>query len=221
MYKVVLFDLDDTLYLERDYVLSGYREVSKYLEKIYNISSDEFLKKMKEFSKESYEKIFNRVFEYYKININEKELKRIIEIYKNHTPNIKLCEDSEIVLKYLLRKNIKLGLITDGFYVQQRKKIEALKIEKYFDKIIVTDELAANREFWKPNKKAFQIMLKYFEVKPEEIIYIGDNTEKDPFGAIEIGIDFKQISRKNAIKTYSKGIFYFGENLNKILEFVY
>ena len=30
-YKVVLFDLDDTLYLERDYVYSGYKVVANFI----------------------------------------------------------------------------------------------------------------------------------------------------------------------------------------------
>lgn len=220
MYKVILFDLDDTLYLERDYVLSGYKIISKYLEKIYKISSDELLKKMEELSKESYEKVFNRLLDFYKINSNRENIMYLIEMYKSHIPNIKLCEDSEFVIKELIKKNIKLGLITDGDAIQQRNKIKALGIEKYFEKIIITDELGSNREFWKPNKKSFELMIEFFKEDPKNMLYIGDNLNKDPFGALEVGINFKQISRKNTIKTYPKGEFYLGKNFKKILEII-
>ena len=34
--KLIVFDIDDTLYNEIDYVESGYKVVSKYIEKKYN-----------------------------------------------------------------------------------------------------------------------------------------------------------------------------------------
>jgi FMN phosphatase YigB (HAD superfamily) len=43
---VIVFDLDDTLYDEIDFVKSGFREISKYLgdEKYFNFMWEEFLK---------------------------------------------------------------------------------------------------------------------------------------------------------------------------------
>lgn len=216
MYKVILFDLDDTLYLERDYIYSGYRDVANFIEKKYNLCPNDLYFKMIELSKESYNNVFDRLFEYYKIKIENEEIKEIIEHYKQHFPNINLCEDSKKIIDNLLKKEIKLGLITDGDSIQQRNKIKALDIEKYFQKIIITDELGVNRKFWKPNKKAFELMIEFFKEDPKKMLYIGDNLEKDPFGALEVGIGFIQISRKGAIKKYSKKKYYFGENLSEI-----
>lgn len=48
-----------------------------------------------------------------------------------------------------LKQNYKLGLITDGRPEGQKAKIKALRLGKYFDEIIITDELvgliSANR----------------------------------------------------------------------------
>jgi HAD hydrolase, family IA, variant 1 len=214
MYKVILFDLDDTLYLERDYVYSGYRVVASFLEKKYNLSLKTAYLKMIDLSKESYDNVFNRLFDAYNIKVGNDEIKKIIEIYKNHIPNIDLCEDSKKIIEYLLKKEIKLGLITDGDSIQQRNKIKGLDIDKYFEKIIITDELAPNREFWKPNKKAFEIMVDFFKEDPKNILYIGDNLNKDPFGALEVGINFKQILRPGSIRKYKKSKYYFGEKLD-------
>lgn len=218
MYKVVLFDLDDTLYLERDYVYSGYKVVANFIGEKYNLLSDDLYFKMIELSKESYSNVFNRLFNFYDIKIDNNELKKIIGIYKNHFPNIKLCKDSEKAINILLEKGIRLGLITDGDSIQQKNKINALKIEKYFEKIIITDELAPNREFWKPNKKAFEIMVDFFKEEPRNMLYIGDNLNKDPFGALEVGINFKQIRRKDSISYYEKSEYYIGENLESLIK---
>lgn len=218
MYKVVLFDLDDTLYLERDYVYSGYKVIANFIGEKYNLLSDDLYFKMIELSKESYSNVFNRLFNFYDIKIDNNELKKIIGIYKNHFPNIKLCKDSEKAINILLEKGIRLGLITDGDSIQQRNKINALKIEKYFEKIIITDELAPNREFWKPNKKAFEIMVDFFKEEPRNMLYIGDNLNKDPFGALEVGINFKQIRRKDSISYYEKSKYYIGENLESLIK---
>lgn len=218
MYKVILFDLDDTLYLERDYVYSGYKVVASFLEKKYNLSLKTTYLKMIDLSKESYDNVFNRLFDTYNIKVGNDEIKKIIEIYKNHIPNIDLCEDSRKILENLLKKDIKLGLITDGDSIQQRNKIKGLDIEKYFEKIIITDELAPNREFWKPNKKAFEIMIDFFKEEPKNILYVGDNLNKDPFGALEAGINFKQILRKGSIRGYKKSEYYMGENLESLIK---
>ena len=37
MYKVIIFDLDDTLYFEKDYVKSGYKVIAKYLNDLYPV----------------------------------------------------------------------------------------------------------------------------------------------------------------------------------------
>ena len=200
--------------MERDYIYSGYKVVANFIEKKYNLFSEEIYTKMIELSKESYNNVFNRLFDFYNIKVEDKEVKEIVGIYKNHFPNIKLCEDSKKVINELLKKGIRLGLITDGDSIQQRNKIEALGIKKYFEKIIVTDELAPNREFWKPNKKAFEIMIDFFKEEPKNILYIGDNLNKDPFGALEVGINFKQILRSDSIQKYKKSKYYFGEKLD-------
>ena len=123
----VIFDLDDTLYLEKDYVKSGYDAVEKAFNKIPDMSK----------------KLY---FEF------ENKNKQVIDtVLKNE--NL-LTEEIETAFTDLGKK---LGLITDGRTESQRAKIKALKIEEFFDYIIVTDELGGI-EFRKPNEKAFTIM---------------------------------------------------------------
>lgn len=72
-------------------------------------------------------------------------------------------------LEKLKSKNIKTGIITDGYAITQKQKIHALNAEKLFGEIIVTDELGG-KKFWKPNPKAFEIMSNKLNVAFEEMV---------------------------------------------------
>ena len=79
------------------------------------------------------------------------------------------------MLKKLKSQGYKLGLITNGIPDLQRKKIEMLKIESYFDCIYVGGE----HKFAKPHIDPFLIVAKELGVNPNEMAYVGDNPLND------------------------------------------
>ena len=101
----------------------------------------------------------------------------LLNEYRGHFPNIEFYDDVLPCLNELKRLGVKIGIITDGYAIAQRQKLIAVEADKYFDEIIVTDELG--REYWKPHPKAFQIIKERFEVSFDEMVYVGDNPEKD------------------------------------------
>ena len=64
-FKAVIFDIDDTLISEYDYVLSGYRQVSKRLAGDDDISLDEsgIFDQLLETSRGGFLYVYNRLFE--------------------------------------------------------------------------------------------------------------------------------------------------------------
>lgn len=77
-----------------------------------------------------------------------------------------------------------------------RKILKEYGIDKYFKKMYFSDETG-----WvKPNKKAFLISMKEFNVKKDEMVHIGDSLRKDIEGAREAGINFILFSRENGCK---------------------
>lgn len=167
-FDAFIFDLDDTLYSEIDYVKSGFKAVS--IEKY-----DEMMCAFK-----NGEQVFNTVFP------NEKD--KMLDIYRKHTPTIKLYPGVKELLTEIKAKKKKIGLITDGRPNGQRKKITALRIENFFDKIIITDELGGI-EYRKPNLKAFEIMSNELRVDYNRMVYIGDNAKKDFTNLKQLGIE--------------------------------
>lgn len=185
--KAAIFDLDDTLYPEIDYITSGFNCVAKYLKTKIDIDTKDIFEQLSYLFKENMFNVFDRFLEENNYK-NEVLLNECIEIYRKHYPDIKLFPDSELVLCWLKNQNFKIGIITDGRPEGQWNKIRALNIKKYTDYIIVTDELGGVK-FRKPNDIPYKIMLEKLGIDPEESVYIGDNPSKDFITSNKLGMN--------------------------------
>jgi len=216
MIKALIFDLDDTLYYEKEYVLGAFKEVAYYLGNKYEKNEEKLYIRMTEIlDAVGRGKIFNIICE--ENNFSE-EIKVLVDIYRNSKPKLELYEDSKEFLIWARENRCKIGIITDGCSKVQWNKIYALNILGLVDKIIVTDDFG--KEFWKPHKKSYLDMMKYFNINKNECIYIGDNPNKDFIGAREIGIKTIRIIRKNGdhIATFLGKDYEADLNLHNLLE---
>ncbi len=100
-------------------------------------------------------------------------------------------------LIYLIKKGIKLAVLSDAPKLKALKRLDAMKLLPFFD-IIIAD---AN----KPNIKGFEKVLKGLNVKAKEALMLGDRPDTDVKGAKNAGIKIcfaKYGSRtKNKLKT--------------------
>jgi putative hydrolase of the HAD superfamily len=175
-WQAIIFDLDDTLYPEREYVLSGFRHVATYAESLLSIDRKAgFLELQELFRSGVRGNTFNLWLKRHNIE-DQNIISLCIKVYKDHIPNISLFKESTEVLCNL-KKEFKLGLVTDGYAEVQKNKIQALDLEKYFDAIVISDEFG--REAWKPSTKPFEIVLRKLNCAPRETVYVGDNCIKD------------------------------------------
>lgn len=187
MIKVVLFDLDDTLISEDDYIKSGYACVAKVMKNKYRISQEkttETEQSVELLAKQLYElyaadskNVFNRMLDSLGIEYLREDIMELVEVYRNHIPAIEFFDDVMPLVEKLKKKGIKTGIISDGYLSTQRNKADVLQLENIFHKVILTEELG--REFWKPHPRAFEIMKEHFQVEYHEMLYVGDNPKKD------------------------------------------
>lgn len=184
--KAVVFDLDDTLYGEKEYVQSGYRAVSQILSQVKNAENK--LWNAFEEKKSAFDEVLNTE------ELFTEELKqKCLEIYRNHKPDIHFYSGVQEILEELKKQKILIGVITDGRPEGQRAKIKALELEKYVDYIIVTDELGGTK-YRKPCEKAFLLMKEKMEeiskqeMRFPEICYVGDNVKKDFIAPEKLGM---------------------------------
>ena len=169
--KAVIFDLDDTLYSEKEYVRSGYQKIAEILPEVENAA--EKLWTLFEAKKSAIDELLKME------NIESEEVKQAcLRAYRCQIPDIHLYEGVAEMLKEFKDKGLKLGIITDGRPEGQRAKMQVLGLEKMVDYIIVTDEFGGP-EFRKPNPIAFQTMKEKLGVEYNEMCYLGDNIKKD------------------------------------------
>ena len=175
--KGVIFDLDDTLYSEVDYVKSGYKKIAERLgdKSIYDKLCMYFSNKM--------QAIDCTLSELGKLDLKEE----CLSIYRDHTPEIELYEGVYDMIKKLNHMGIKVGIITDGRVEGQKNKINALGLSKLIDDIIITDELGGV-QFRKPNDISFRIMQNRWRLPFEQMVYVGDNLSKDFLAPRQLGM---------------------------------
>lgn len=161
--KYIIFDLDDTLYYEIDYLKSAYQEIASRIYKEDNHLYNKILKLYQE---------GKNVFDYLELHFSTFSKNVLLEIYRNHFPSLTLNEGALEAINISKSNNYKIGLITDGRSVTQRNKLKALNIENVFDKIIISEEFGTP----KPCEKNF---LAFHEANVNEYFYIGDNPQKD------------------------------------------
>jgi putative hydrolase of the HAD superfamily len=198
MITTVAFDLDDTLYDEIEYCKSGFAAVAKFLANLPDMPGaghifDAF---WKQFAAGNRTKTFNAALEQLGARYDDKLIEKLVEVYRNHTPKIKLPQDSRVVLNQLSGKYI-LALLTDGFLPAQKLKVKSLGIERYLKCIIYTEELG--RQFWKPSPAGFEKLMETLNAGAENIAYIADNPIKDFIAPNKLGFSTIQIIRPGRI----------------------
>lgn len=186
--RVVIFDLDDTLYPEKEYVKSGYTAIAKEYPQIKNMSErlwSAFLE-----GKQAIDYVLDQ-----ENLIGEKD--NCLKIYRYHTPQIHFFDGvKEMLLR--IKKTKMIGIITDGRPEGQKAKIDALRLGEFANKIIITDELGGS-EFRKPNTRAFEIMQDFFKCHFSEMCYIGDNIKKDRIAPEKLGMTFIHFGNKEGL----------------------
>lgn len=170
-----VFDLDDTLYPERDYVRSGFSAVGVHMA----------AKGVPGFGKTLWDLFedgvrgdtFNRALAAHDHPVSPEMIKTLVEIYRTHAPVIALSPDAASILDHLDQTGVPYGVITDGPLVMQRAKIAALNLETRAGIVICTD--AYGCECWKPHPRAFEKTQAYFNRPGPQMVYVGDNPTKD------------------------------------------
>jgi len=173
--KVVVFDLDDTLYPEVTFFQSGLKAVSKSLSKELRINWKNIYAEMLLINEiDGRGKIFDIFLEEHGIFTNSL-LQNMISKYRNHNYEIQIEEN---MMQFLLSlKDKSKYIVTDGHKLVQSRKIAALKIFDHFDRIYITNRFGINKQ--KPSLYCFNKIANLEKTRLSEIIYIGDNPKKD------------------------------------------
>ena len=164
----IVFDLDDTLFKEIDFVKSAYVYINSYINSRFNIDLSKNIKKCLSGEVNFFDLINSKLQQDQRFPIE-----KYLELYRFHYPEIKLSKDTSVFFEKILSHNIDFSIITDGRSISQRNKIKALGLYDLVKNIIISEETG----FEKPHLNNFKILNRIYSNK--KLIYIADNTSKD------------------------------------------
>ena len=172
---VLIFDLDDTLYEERTFVLSGFRAVSAVLSRIVDVNDDlVFNRLIDTLDQQGRGKIFDTVLSSFGIT-DDLTVQRCVTVYKNHIPIISLFPGVSEMLTDMKCRD--LYLVTDGDPLVQDRKIKALEITQFFQGIYTT--WSYGRNAGKPSLDCFHKIAAQENCALSDLTYVGDDPNKD------------------------------------------
>lgn len=184
-FRLITFDMDDTLYPELEYVRSGYTFVAGHIAEHAAIPADRIFQRLWwHFENGDRRRVFDVVLA--EFNLSDRlAVASLVEMYRSHASDIHLRPEAARVLGTLRDAGVRLGVITDGSPVQQRAKAQALDLARYVDAIVFTGELPPGCA--KPSPAAFEKLMRQFDVPARQCMYVADNPRKDFVGPRQLG----------------------------------
>lgn len=178
---VVVFDLDDTLYPEADYVESGVLHVCAQIKGLYG--QDPYPALHRALLHDPKTDWLSLACELAGLPTAAKE--SLLWMYRLHQPNIRLSQSCATALKQIRSAASAVALLTDGRSVTQRLKLNALGLADW--PAYISEDYGAP----KPAPDRFKAIQTQFPAK--HYFYVADNVEKDflgcnPLGWIGIGV---------------------------------
>jgi len=188
---ILIFDLDDTLYPEIEYVRSGFLAVANELNYLFKWPvTESFNFMLKTLDEKGRGKVFNELLHYHG-KFSKKNVKHCINKYRHHKPNIFLSEDVKSVIKYFPGNKY---VVTDGHKITQGNKVEALGISSFFKHVYITHRYGINNS--KPSVHCFDLIKKREKCEWSELCYIGDNPNKDFVNLKPLGVNTIRIKTR-------------------------
>ena len=172
--SVFVFDLDDTLYQEADYQRSGFREVVRWLERIYGIRLDSTLD---EFLAENNSDVLGGLCQ--AAHLPDTVKQSLLWVYRLHEPDISLSEPVRQIITGLERKSAGLAILTDGRSITQRLKLRTLGLSH------IPAYISEDHADEKPSPMRFQKIMR--DMPAPYYVYIADNPKKDFIAPNQLG----------------------------------
>lgn len=198
-YTHLFFDLDNTLW---DFNANSYHALHLAMEKL------ELLDSVGEYDRyfSIYYEVNERLWGLYRDNKITKNVLRGLRFEEslvlNGTPmpgigdslNEAYLAEMPVQLKLVpgavevldrLHHQYRMAIITNGFREVQVDKLLNSGLDKYFDKLFISEEIGAQ----KPHRKIFEYAVKSMNAPKKKSLMIGDSWEADIVGAMQFGID--------------------------------
>jgi putative hydrolase of the HAD superfamily len=184
MARALIIDLDDTLYDERSYVLSGFQAVAEDVSRRFaHVDAQGLYAGMvAELGRHGRGRVFDRALADVGVSADRHLVDSLVATYRSHRPRIALWPGVADALSDLARDH-RLAVITDGLPLMQRLKADALGVSSLVEVVLYCWEHDAP----KPDPACYVEALRRLDVRPAEAVVIGDNPGHDMAAARAVG----------------------------------
>lgn len=193
--RCVVFDVDDTLYLERDYVRSGFAAVGAEVRARWTVA-DFAERAWRLFEEGARGDVFDRVLRACGVACSTDDVAALVACYREHRPEIRLLDDARACLERLAPR-LRLAALTDGPVASQRAKVLALGLDRWLAPIVVTGELGPG--LGKPHPEGFRRIEAATGEGGSACLYVADNPAKDFAGPRALGWRTVRIRRPGGL----------------------
>ena len=185
MIAAVLFDLDDTLYEQRDWLAPAWSAVATAAEP-YGVDGDALEAALLAVAAGGSDRgrIIDRALA--RVGAADTPLEPLLAAFRASTPPRLAPYPGVHDALERLRSELPIGLVTDGDVAIQRAKLRALALEDAFDVVVFSDELGRERR--KPHPAPFNVALAALGERARDVVHVGDRPEKDVRGADAAGL---------------------------------
>ena len=184
----VLFDLDDTLYPEREFVRGGFRAVARFLgPRTARLPSVLAARLEALHEREGRGRLFDTLLAELGMAGDEDLVRTCVLVYRTHRPRLIPSPGVVDAITTLRDAGLRTGLISDGLAGVQHRKLDALRaVARQLDVVVMTDELGPGLS--KPSPVPFRVACRLLDLPPDDVVYVGNDPRKDFLGARAAGL---------------------------------
>ena len=193
--RAVVFDVDDTLYLERDYVRSGFTAAGAWARTELGVA-DFGDRAWAAFEAGVRGRIFDEALAACGVPANGSVVSQLVDVYRSHAPAIEPLPDVSVWLAGR-PADFAVAVVTDGPRASQRAKAAALDLAGWADPIVFTEELGPGRG--KPHPAAFARVEAATGLAGAACAYVADNPAKDFAGPRSRGWRTVRVRREGGL----------------------
>jgi putative hydrolase of the HAD superfamily len=191
----ILFDLDDTLYPERQFVDSGFAAVARYLGSLTGGSVEDLTRRLIALHDDRGRgHLFDTLLEELGRPAQRDLILSCLLIYRTHEPTLQPFPGVVDTLRAIRAAGIRTGLISDGHASTQHRKLAALpEVKENLDVVVMTDDLG--KEHAKPSQMPFVVACRLLGIAPADAVYVANDSRKDFLGARGAGLRTIRVGR--------------------------
>ncbi|MCC7416256.1 MAG: HAD family hydrolase [Acidobacteria bacterium] len=188
--RAILFDLDDTLYPLRQFVLSGFREVARHLAEATGRDERPFYLALARASRRGRGRELQACVRRFGLPVDL--VPGLIDVIRGHRPSLRLPSASAHALR-ALRPGWRIAIVTNGVPEIQARKIVALGLGAAVDTVVFAT--ACGTGAGKPAREPFLEALHRLDVPASRAVFVGDDGRCDLLGAVRAGLRAIHLTR--------------------------